>query len=187
MRRSELLGLRWLDIDRKGNRILLPQTKNGATRTVWLNALACKVLDSIPRNDARSTDRLFPASEHTPENVSLAFLRACRKVEIADFRLHDLRHTAASWMRRSGADIHTVARQLGHKDLRMAAQYQHLADDYLEDAIKGLDRVFVYEVPGLSLPPAGAGKEPANGHDDPILSEPESSANVIVSAIATAE
>ena len=60
-----------------------------------------------------------------PEAVSVAFARACRKVGIADFRFHDLRHTAASWMRMKGADIHTVGQLLGHKDLRMAARYQH--------------------------------------------------------------
>ena len=54
-----------------------------------------------------------PGDSITPENVSLAFLRACRSVNISDFRFHDLRHTAASWMRMQGADIHTVALILG--------------------------------------------------------------------------
>jgi hypothetical protein len=41
-----------------------------------------------------------------------------------------------------GADIHTVALLLGHKDLRMAASYQHLSKQYLADAVGGLDAVF---------------------------------------------
>jgi integrase len=122
MRRGEVLGLRWLDVDRIGGRILLPQTKNGEGRIVWLNGLARQVLDSLP--EGAPTDQVFPQSGQViPENVSLAFLRACRRVEILDFRLHDLRHTAASWLRMQGADIHTVALLLGHKDLRMAARY----------------------------------------------------------------
>ena len=170
MRRSELLGLRWLDVDRQGGRILLPQTKNGDGRTVWLNALAGQALDSVPRNGARPTDRVFPASEHvSPENVSVAFLRACRKVGIADFRLHDLRHTAASWLRRQGADIHTVAQLLGHKDLRMAARYQHLSPTYLQAAVKGLDTAFGPELarlPVLEVRTAGDAAESgqATGH-----------------------
>jgi integrase len=153
MRRGELLGLRWLDVDRAGNRLLLPQTKNGDGRTVYLNALACRVIDSLPRKeDARSTDRVFPETEQTsPENVSLRFLRACRRVKIADFRLHDLRHTCASWMRMKGADIHVVALQLGHKDLRQAARYQHLAPTFLQEAVRGLDGVFKPELAGQGI------------------------------------
>jgi integrase len=156
MRRGELLGLRWLDVDRTGNRILLPQTKNGDGRTVYLNGLAGRVIDSLPHADgARSTDCVFPEDEqHTPENVSLAFLRACRRAKIADFRLHDLRHTCASWMRMQGADIHVVALQLGHKDLRMAARYQHLAPAYLQQAVRGLDGVFLPELAGQGIVPA---------------------------------
>jgi integrase len=87
-------------------------------------------------------DCIFTAESVTPENVSLAFLRACRAVNIPDFRFRDLRHTAASWMRMKGADIHTVALILGHKDLRMAARYQHLSPAFLSDAVKLLDGAY---------------------------------------------
>jgi hypothetical protein len=72
----------------------------------------------------------------------MAFRRAAKAAGIEDFRFHDLRHTAASWLRMEGADIHTVAQLLGHKDLRMAARYQHLSPAFLADAVKKLDQVF---------------------------------------------
>ena len=87
-----------------------------------------------------STDRLFRA--FTGEQVSVAFARVCKKLSISDFRFHDLRHTAASWLRMQGADIHTVAQLLGHKDLRMAARYQHLSPAFLAGAVASLDVVF---------------------------------------------
>ena len=139
MRRSEVLGLRWLDVDTAGGRIMLPQTKNGDGRIVWLNQLASDVLGTLKRG--ASTDKLFK-DDITPENVSLAFLRACRKVNIADFRLHDLRHTAASWLRMSGADLQDVAELLGHRDLRMTKRYSHLSPAHLSAAVKRLDGVF---------------------------------------------
>jgi integrase len=142
MRRGEILGLRWLDVDLKGCRIMLPQTKNGSGRIVYLNMLAQQALAAVPRNNAESTDRVFGCDLMTPENVSLAFLRACRSVKVSDFRFHDLRHTAASWMRMKGADIHTVALILGHKDLRMAARYQHLSPAFLSGAVKLLDDAY---------------------------------------------
>jgi integrase len=148
MRRGEVLGLRWLDIDRKGERILLPQTKNNDARVVWLNAMACQVLDSL--RAGAPTERVFPTSDSvTPENVSLAFLRACRRTGIADFRLHDLRHTAASWLRMSGADLQDVAELLGHRDLRMTKRYSHLSAAHLSTAVKRLDGVFQVELKAL--------------------------------------
>ena len=142
MRRGEILGLRWLDIDRSGGRVLLPQTKNGDGRIVYLNSMAQQALSAVTRNGAKATDTVFKGAQITPENVSLAFLRACRAVNISDFRFHDLRHTAASWMRMHGADIHTVALILGHKDLRMAARYQHLSPAFLSDAVRLLDTAY---------------------------------------------
>ena len=142
MRRGEILGLRWMDVDIKGSRIMLPQTKNGEGRIVYLNTLAKNALVSISSENTKATDRIFAVQYQAPENVSVAFLRACRSLSISDFHFHDLRHTAASWMRMKGADIHTVAQVLGHKDLRMAARYQHLSPAFLSDAVKLLDGAY---------------------------------------------
>jgi integrase len=168
MRRSEILGLRWLDIDFKGGRIMLPQTKNGDGRIVYLNTLAQQALVAVPRGKAKTTDFVFKSEPITPENVSVAFLRACRSVNVSDFRFHDLRHTAASWMRMKGADIHTVALILGHKDLRMAARYQHLSPAFLSDAVKLLDGAYAEspadpEAEQSDKPESESPKRPENG------------------------
>ncbi len=180
MRRGEVLGLRWLDVYRDGEepRILLPQTKNGDGRIVWLNTLACQVIDSIARNGASPTDRVFPVSHTvTPENVSLAFLRACRRVSIADFRLHDLRHTCASWLRMKGADLQDVAELLGHRDLRMTKRYSHLSPAHLSASMQRLDGAFGEELSGfvfgkeLALPLGKQTAKPARpGNKKPVLS-----------------
>jgi Phage integrase family len=103
---------------------------------------------------AKPSDRVFNESQMVGDYVTQTFARACREVSIADFKFHDLRHTAASWMRMSGADIHTVAQVLGHKDLRMAARYQHLSPAFLSDAVKRLDLAFANRriCPGRKLP-----------------------------------
>src|SRR5262249_43993201 len=137
----EILGLRWLDVDLDHDRVLLPQTKNGEGRIVYLNKLASAAILSLPfETDRKQTDLLFPSI--TLNQVTVAFRRLCKGVGIEDFRFHDLRHTAASWLRMGGADIHTVAQLLGHKDLRMAARYQHLSPAFLAEAVGRLDDVF---------------------------------------------
>jgi integrase len=118
---------------------MLPQTKNGDGRIVYLNALAEQAISAM--RDP-STGRVFNGSQMVPDYVTQVFARACRTCGVEDFRFHDLRHTAASWMRMHGADIHTVAQILGHKDLRMAARYQHLSPAFLSDAVNLLDKAF---------------------------------------------
>lgn len=154
MRRGEVLALRWLDVYRAENKILLPQSKNGKGRVVWLNRLACEVIDRLPRpKGTQPTDLLFPETQYlSPENLSLTFHRACRRAKIADFRLHDLRHTCASWMAMRGADIHTIAAQLGH-DVKMAARYAHLAPAHLQQAVGQLDGLFPPTLAMPALPP----------------------------------
>lgn len=133
---------------------MLPQTKNGDGRFVYLNQSALAALRSVGRwPESKGRDLVF--SGITPEQVSVAFARLCRSQNVSDFRFHDLRHTAASWLRMQGADIHTVAQLLGHKDLRMAARYQHLSPKFLAVAVATLDSVF--EVP--CYPGVTAGKE----------------------------
>jgi integrase len=141
MRRGEILGLRWLDVDLLNNRVMLPQTKNGDGRIIYLNKMAQTVLKAVPTTtDTKSTDKVFGLIEGP--KVSMSVTRLCRRLKIADFRFHDLRHTAASWLRMKGADIHTVAQLLGHKDLRMAARYQHLSPAFLAEAVARLDDAF---------------------------------------------
>lgn len=80
MRRGEILGLRWLDLDLPNKRLLLPQTKNGEGRIVYLNQLAMQVIASLPSTAERKpTDRLFAGI--VPEYVSLAFRRVCKDLE----------------------------------------------------------------------------------------------------------
>lgn len=142
-------------MDLIGKRVILPQTKNGSCRVVYLNQLASQVLSCITMINPPPTARLF--AEFTPAQVSVAFRRAVAAAGIEDFSLHDMRHCAASWMRMEGADIHTVAQLLGHKDLRMKARYQHLSPAFLADAVKGLDRAFSLLLTAPETPSSASG------------------------------
>ena len=141
MRRGEIINLRYLDVDLSNRRIMLPQTKNGDGRGVYLNDMAAQVFSSVKWDEnAKPTDRIFV--DWTPSALTEAFRRLCRNLKLEDFKFHDLRHTAASCMRMSGADIHTVATLLGHKNLATAKRYQHLSPAFLVEAVGKLDAVF---------------------------------------------
>lgn len=139
MRKGEILGLRHMDVDLRNRLVALPQTKNGQGRIVHLNDMAMMVLESVCVEGAPLA-RVF--ADWDGPKVFHGFKRAVGAVKLVDFRFHDLRHTCASWMRMSGADIHVVAQLLGHKDLRMTARYSHLSPDFMAEAVGKLDAVF---------------------------------------------
>jgi len=82
-------------------------------------------------------------------------------------------------MRMQGADIHTVALLLGHKDLRMAARYQHLSPAYLQEAVNGLDCVFG---PELTKVPAPSGEGSKSVDHDVVTIEPNNRYKSVLSA-----
>lgn len=135
MRRSELLECRWEYVD--GNRILLPTSKNDEPKEIHLNVFAQQILASVPQGEPE--DRLFP--DVRPEAVSMAFHRVCEQLGITDIRLHDLRHTFATWLRQRGTELDVIASQLGHRDLRMTKRYARIASTQVQQAVNGLDSV----------------------------------------------
>ena len=91
----------------------------------------------IPQGEPE--DQLFP--QVTPEAVSIAFHRVCEELGIADIRLHDLRHTFATWLRQRGTELDVIASHLGHRDLRMTNRYARIASAQVRQAVNGLDSV----------------------------------------------
>src|SRR5262245_19576475 len=76
-------------------------------------------------HSARAADSRLIFSDWTTDAVTSAFGRFCARLKILDFKFHDLRHTAASWMRMGGADMRAVVELPGHKTLTIARRYRH--------------------------------------------------------------
>jgi integrase len=70
--------------------------------------------------------------------IKRAFKGACRRAGIEGLRVHDTRHTFASWLVMNGTPLRTVAELLGHKSLTMVHRYSHLSPDHLRDAVDRL-------------------------------------------------
>jgi len=150
MRRGEILGLRWPDIDLRRARLTLEDTKNGERRGVTLARPALAVLTELGKVRRIDTDLVFPGTgsfEHS-------WGRAVRKAKIIDFRFHDLRHTAASYLAMSGCTPSEIGAVLGHKTLAMVQRYAHLHDEHLAGVVGRMADRFLADVkPSLAVKP----------------------------------
>jgi integrase len=143
MRRGEILGLCWKDVDLDGQRVYLPETKNGTLRVLTLNQLAMQVLQHYPAG--QPDERVFPNVDAA--RLSVYTRRVFASVGIQDASFHSLRHTAASWLVMEGVDLYTVGKILGHKTPRMTQRYAHLSPGYMAAAVNKLDGVFAGALP----------------------------------------
>ena len=121
MRRGEILGLRWIDIDFAAEIALLPLTKNGLSREVPLSSRALAILESQRKlhNEAGP----FPVSAN---GFRLAWGRLRRRSGITGLNFHDLRHEAISRFFEKGLSVVEVATISGHQDPKMLFRYTHL-------------------------------------------------------------
>jgi integrase len=120
MRRSELLSLRWGDIDMKRATVHLVDTKNGHPRWVPLTNTAHELLKGL---NGTKGELVLPISASL---LTQAWGHALRRASIKDFRWHDLRHEALSrWAHRLNGDVFKLASISGHRTLQMAQRYTH--------------------------------------------------------------
>lgn len=117
MRRSELVQLRWCDVDMKRRVAQLADTKNGDPRLVALSPRAVTLLQGLPR---RIDGQVFGIAA---DSVTQAFKRACRRAGINGLRWHDLRREGITRLFEKGWTIPDVACVSGHKTWSQLARY----------------------------------------------------------------
>jgi integrase len=120
MRRSELTGLKWKDVDLRARMAYLHDTKNGDQRVIPLSTRAIAALELMPR-----TSTEWVVNWHF-DVVTWQFSLACKACEIEGLRFHDLRHEATSRLFEKGLNMMEVSTITGHKSLSMLKRYTHL-------------------------------------------------------------
>jgi len=145
MRRGEIRGLCWRHVDFKRRRFTIEKTKNGETRSVPLVDPAYAELMSWSK--VRSLDDnapVFPGHTERTKDQPLDFDKLWQDVRklsgIEDFRFHDLRHTAASYLAMNGAGLREIGDILGHKTMAMVQRYSHLTDDHKHKTVERMTK-----------------------------------------------
>ena len=173
LRRGEALALRWSDFDRKartlsitrnrkkeGSRVTTGDLKTaGSRRVVPLPEFLVEALDAHKRAQTSEKEFLLslgvswadPEAMFTtvqgfyldPDNASKLFKTVARKAGIGDWHLHELRHSAATFMLTRGVPLEVVADILGHSSIRITKDtYGHLTTERLKIGAAAMDEIF---------------------------------------------
>ena len=140
-RKSEILTLRWSEY-REG-KLYLADSKTGP-RIVYLNSSARALVERQPR----SGPYVFPspgdpARPMTKSSSARFWYLVRRRAGIEDVRLHDLRHSFASYAVMQGIPLPTVAKLLGHHKVSMTLRYAHVSDRDVEAAAERIGTAIV--------------------------------------------
>ena len=130
---SEMQTLKWEFVDFHRRVITLPDSKTGR-KTIRLSTPALAILHGLPR--LHNNPHVFPGQKNAKPVVNLRkpWKRICTLAELADVRLHDLRHTFASVAAMQGNSLLTIGALLGHGSASTTARYAHLQNDHISEA-----------------------------------------------------
>lgn len=137
---SCLTGLRWSDIDKlrwsevrdedTGSRIIFRQKKTDGLEYLYVSGQSRKLLGKR----ANESDRVFRGLKYGAV-YNTEILRWCMKAGITKhITFHSARHTNAVLLLENGADIYTVSKRLGHKEIRTTEIYTKIIDEKMKEA-----------------------------------------------------
>ena len=162
-RRGELCGLMWNDLDLEAGSLRFTGTKSGKDRHVRLSAKLRDTLKALPSRfeggrvflrdgEPLKARRVTEAVNELVRSEAVDLRRIVRDADGTErkvwFRLHDCRHTFASWLLQSGVPLAVVQKLLGHQSAEMTARYAHLSPQNTRDAIGALDDLRAPTAPG---------------------------------------
>lgn len=146
-RKSEILGLRWNEVDFAHGLLSLPpeRTKAGGRtgqRHIALSPQALALLTDRRNDIERHNVFVFPSTRGPAHIVGLRkpFLQVCDAAGVTGLRIHDLRHTFASLAVGAGESLVVVGKLLGHANTRTTDRYAHLANGPLQRAVGRIGR-----------------------------------------------
>lgn len=130
-RSGEVLSLQWRDV--RGARLLLRDSKTGP-KTVWLGDEAVDLLRAHPRDPGVPWVFWNPRNGKPFTGIYGVWALIRDRAALRDFRIHDLRHTFASYAAMTRENLPMIGKLLGHKNVKSTARYAHLDDAHMLDA-----------------------------------------------------
>jgi len=146
-RKMEILKLKWQDVDLNRGQIIFHETKNGDRRVAPLKGYALDLIKSQARINGCEyvfqSDLVKKSDKgvqiYQPIDIRTAWENVLIRAGIRDFRFHDLRHSAASYLAMNNASLTEIADVLGHKTLQMVSRYAHLSEAHTAGVVERMN------------------------------------------------
>jgi len=156
-RKREVLDARWEDFDFDRLHWRIHTTKLGKPRFVPMSDGVVSLLGSIQRLDCQWVFA-NPKTRKPYVSIFCSWNTARTKAGLADVRIHDLRHSYASFLVNAGRSLYEVQRLLGHTQIKTTQRYAHLSHDTLLDATNSVNTTLAgMFVPMVSASPVEIG------------------------------
>jgi integrase len=146
LRAGEIFKLTWAVVDLERKILMLQGTKSGKSRVAFMTEEVANLFRK--KICGRPSDLVFMSSKGEQiASISNAFDRAITEIGLNDgindpkqrVCFHSLRHTYASWLVESGADLYVVQRLLGHANISMTTRYSHIGENLFTKTIQRLE------------------------------------------------
>jgi integrase len=163
LRQSEILDLKWSQVDMVRRTIIISEQKNRGVDTLPLNETAIGVLRERQKQCLSQCDIVFPSNNGTRisnRNLFRAFNIAADRAKVNNFRFHDLRHTFATRLVQSGVGIYEVQRLGRWKNALMVMRYAHHNSESLRSSIEVMDGFKAAFITNLSQSQKNRGHKP---------------------------
>ena len=139
LRKREVLWARWQDVDFQRAVLRLADTKAGKPRHVPLSGPALRVIRDLPRFQGNAYLFPSPVKEGAPRiDLFKPWRRIRKRAGCTDLRIHDLRHSVATWLAEEGHAAQFIQQALGHQSLQTTMKYVHAAGIGPRNALEGL-------------------------------------------------
>src|SRR6266446_3961398 len=140
-RKNEILGLQWPDVYLAEGKLIFHDTKNRQRRSVPLTGPALELMRQHAKLRRIDTTLVFPRADgQKPLDIRSAWEVARTHAGIENFRFHDLRHSAASYLAMDGASLAEIAEILGHRTLQMVQRYAHLSEVHTAGVVARMNK-----------------------------------------------